>query len=385
MKTVSLSINGETHEARVEPRTSLADFMRGSLSLTGTHLGCEHGVCGACTILVDGRPMRSCIMFAVQAEGREIRTIEGFDDDPLMAELREAFSREHGVQCGFCTPGMMVTARDIVTRLGDPGEQRVREELAGNLCRCTGYVGIVKAIRSVGALHPVSAGQPLKQASSRVTPASAEPAAPKAAPPRPRVAPAFSAAASASAATGQDFTITQTFIIRGGLEKAWGLFRNLPSVASCIPGAELLRFDDRTFDGQVLVKLGPIRANVKGTGEYQFDDREHCVSVTGKGQDRLTRSNVQGLLKLQLEEIDANQTRGTVTLSFDLQGMLAQFSRSSIVREFTGHLVGEFAQRASALLSGAPAVPMKQNALSVSSLLQWGFQAVRKALFGRPS
>ena len=380
MKTVALSINGESHEARVESRTSLADFMRGSLGLTGTHLGCEHGVCGACTVLIDGRPMRSCIMYAVQAEGREIRTIEGFDDDPLMAELREAFSREHGVQCGFCTPGMMVTARDIVMRLGDPGEQRVREELAGNLCRCTGYVGIVKAIRSVGARHPVGAVPVVRKAPPLPSRAAAAPVAAMATP-RPRSAPGLTG--TVSAASGEDSSITQSFTIHGGMEKAWSLFRNLPAVAACIPGAELLRCDDRTFEGQILVRLGPIRASVKGDGEYQFDEQNHSVIVTGKGRDRFTRSNVQGVLKLQLDEIDANQTRATVTLSFDLQGMLAQFSRSSIVREFTVHLVNEFAQRASAILSGDSVPPEKADALGIFSLMKLVFQSVRNALFGR--
>jgi carbon-monoxide dehydrogenase small subunit len=119
------------------------------LRLTGTNLGCEHGVCGACTLMIDGAPARSCITFAVACEGADVRTIEGFDEDPLMDALREAFSAEHALQCGYCTPGMLMSARDIVTRLPAADEARVREELAGNLCRCTGYVGIVRAILSV--------------------------------------------------------------------------------------------------------------------------------------------------------------------------------------------------------------------------------------------
>ena len=149
MSEVSLTINGRAVAARVEPRTSLADFVRESQRLTGTHLGCEHGVCGACTVLIDGVPMRSCITFAVSCEGAEVTTIEGFDEDPVMEDLRQAFTAHHGLQCGYCTPGMLVTARDIVTRLPDADEKRVRLELSGNLCRCTGYVGIVRAILAV--------------------------------------------------------------------------------------------------------------------------------------------------------------------------------------------------------------------------------------------
>lgn len=149
MTELTLKINGEDVTANVEPRLSLADFIRDHRRLTGTHLGCEHGVCGACTVLMNGEPVRSCITFAVVADGAEITTIEGFDDDDPMAQLRQAFHENHALQCGYCTPGMLVAARDIVTRLPDADEARVRLELAGNLCRCTGYVGIVNAILSV--------------------------------------------------------------------------------------------------------------------------------------------------------------------------------------------------------------------------------------------
>ncbi len=149
MKPLALTVNGTPTSAPVEPRTSLADFLREALRLTGTNVGCEHGVCGACTLLIDGAPARACITLAVACDGADVRTIEGLDDDPLAAALRAAFTAEHALQCGYCTPGMLMTARDIVTRLPDATEPRVREELAGNLCRCTGYVGIVRAILRV--------------------------------------------------------------------------------------------------------------------------------------------------------------------------------------------------------------------------------------------
>ena len=149
VKPISLTINGEAVQALVEPRTHLADFLRENRGLTGTNLGCEHGVCGACTLEIDGVPARSCITFAVACNGAAVRTIEGFADDPVMAELRAAFTAEHALQCGYCTPGMLVTARDIVTRLPHADEARIRKELSGNLCRCTGYMGIVRAIQRV--------------------------------------------------------------------------------------------------------------------------------------------------------------------------------------------------------------------------------------------
>jgi aerobic carbon-monoxide dehydrogenase small subunit len=143
---ISLTVNGEVQELLVEPREQLVDLLRRDLMLTGTHVGCEHGVCGACTVEIDGAPARSCIAHAGSCDGASIRTIEGFGDDAAMAALREAFTREHALQCGYCTPGMLVAARDVVLRLPDADEARVREELAGNLCRCTGYRGIVRAV-----------------------------------------------------------------------------------------------------------------------------------------------------------------------------------------------------------------------------------------------
>ncbi|MBV8849976.1 MAG: (2Fe-2S)-binding protein, partial [Methylobacteriaceae bacterium] len=149
MSEIALTVNGKAVTGSVEPRTHLADFIREKLDLTGTHLGCEHGVCGACTVLVDGVPARSCITYALACEGAEVTTIEGLDDDEIARELRAAFTREHALQCGYCTPGMLVTARDIVRRLPEADEGRIRLELAGNLCRCTGYNGIVSAIQRV--------------------------------------------------------------------------------------------------------------------------------------------------------------------------------------------------------------------------------------------
>jgi carbon-monoxide dehydrogenase small subunit len=146
MREVHLTVNGRAVRAQVEPRTTLADFLRDHERLTGLHLACEHGVCGACTVHLDGAPARACIALAVACDGAEVRTIEDFDHDEIMGALREAFSAEHGLQCGFCTPGMLMSARDIVERLPDADEARIRRELAGNLCRCTGYVGIVRAL-----------------------------------------------------------------------------------------------------------------------------------------------------------------------------------------------------------------------------------------------
>jgi carbon-monoxide dehydrogenase small subunit len=148
---VTLNVNGQHYETEVEPRRTLADAIRDDCGLTGTHLGCEHGVCGACTVLVDGRPVRSCLMFAVQAEGAEIRTVEGLADGDELHPLQRAFWEHHGLQCGFCTPGFLMLAAGVLE--ADPAidDEELRDVLSSNLCRCTGYQNILKAVCAAAA------------------------------------------------------------------------------------------------------------------------------------------------------------------------------------------------------------------------------------------
>jgi aerobic carbon-monoxide dehydrogenase small subunit len=148
---VGFTVNGDAHRIRVEPRRTLADALREDCRLTGTHLGCEHGVCGACTILLDGRPVRSCLMFAVQAEGRHLRTVEGLAQEGKLHPLQQAFWDHHGLQCGFCTPGFLMLAAGVLEATPDIGEAELREALSANLCRCTGYQNIIKAVLAAAA------------------------------------------------------------------------------------------------------------------------------------------------------------------------------------------------------------------------------------------
>ncbi|MPZ69216.1 MAG: 2Fe-2S iron-sulfur cluster binding domain-containing protein [Actinobacteria bacterium] len=149
---VKTEVNGKRYQGRAEARTTLADFLRDQLNLTGTHLGCEHGVCGACTILMEGRSIRSCLMFAVQADGKSLETIEGLaESDGTLHPIQEAFSKHHALQCGFCTPGFLMTIIEYLAEGGEADEETIRQRLSGNLCRCTGYQGIVKAVGEVAA------------------------------------------------------------------------------------------------------------------------------------------------------------------------------------------------------------------------------------------
>jgi carbon-monoxide dehydrogenase small subunit len=146
MMAVSFEVNGRSAEVEVEPRMSLADCLRDELRLTGTHIGCEHGVCGACTVIVDGDAVRSCLMLAVQAEGSSIVTVEGLSREDRLTPLQTAFRKHHALQCGFCTPGMLTTAHALLLQEPEADEARIRSVLSGNLCRCTGYIPIVEAI-----------------------------------------------------------------------------------------------------------------------------------------------------------------------------------------------------------------------------------------------
>jgi carbon-monoxide dehydrogenase small subunit len=145
---LSLTVNGRRVEAQVPARLTLVDFLRDHLRLTGTHVGCEHGVCGACSVLLDGKPVRSCLIFAVQVEGAAVTTVEGLAPEPgAIGILQDAFCEAHGLQCGYCTPGMLIAAEALLQRNPDPSEAEIREAISGNLCRCTGYVQILEAIR----------------------------------------------------------------------------------------------------------------------------------------------------------------------------------------------------------------------------------------------
>ena len=150
---ISLDVNGERVDAHVLPRLNLADFLREQLQLTGTHVGCEHGVCGACTVRVNGEIVRSCLMLAVQTQGASVETIEGLSDSGEIVDLQAAFRDRNALQCGFCTPGMLIAAQDLLKQTPDPDRERIREHLSGNYCRCTGYQAIIDAVETTARVR----------------------------------------------------------------------------------------------------------------------------------------------------------------------------------------------------------------------------------------
>ena len=167
---ITVMVNGQTHSAEVESRLLLVHFIRENLRLTGTHIGCDTSHCGACTVIVDGRPVKSCTMFAVQADGRAVRTVEGLEVAGALHPVQAGFKEEHGLQCGYCTPGMMMTATALLESNASPTEAEIRQAISGNLCRCTGYTNIVKAIQhAAGAMRGVSAALPASSAAAKTT------------------------------------------------------------------------------------------------------------------------------------------------------------------------------------------------------------------------
>jgi carbon-monoxide dehydrogenase small subunit len=368
MTPVSFSVNDEPVQAMAEPRTHLADFLRDQLRLTGTHLGCEHGVCGACTVLIDGEPARSCIAFAVQCEGSAVRTIEGFEDDALMNELRTAFSREHALQCGFCTPGMLIAARDLVLRVPSADERRIREEMSGNLCRCTGYRGIVRAIQSVVAAR--AASNDMIRPEGRKSPAPIARFVPVEARTEEKARPA-----PVSAGT----RIEDQFTVSHPIAKVWDAFADMPAVAACLPGAEITEHSPTSAKGRISVKFGPMRAAFAGAAALERDEPAKRGVIRGAGQDSLSSSRARGDIAYTLHDAGEGRTRIQVSIDYSLQGPLAQFSRGGLVKEFVGTMVAQFAANLDRHLAGgvsaAPAATL--NAAGVFWKWLW------KTLFKR--
>jgi carbon-monoxide dehydrogenase small subunit len=342
---LSLTVNDKPVHALVDPRTHLADFLRDQLRLTGTHLGCEHGVCGSCTVLINGAPVRGCISYAVAFEGANVRTIEGFSDDKPMASLREAFSQEHALQCGFCTPGMLITARDIVMRLGNVDEHKIRTELSGNLCRCTGYRGIVRAVKAVASGASQSCALSIAP-----DPLPAREGLPSFAPVPLASSSAASRPSKSEGRTDSWTRFEETFTVHASLDEVWTILSDFPVVASCLPGAEIGEYDSTSVKGRLRVKLGPISAAFAGAATIVRDEPNKSAQIIGAGSDSASRSRTRGELAYRLRSEADDRTRVLLEVRYDIQGMLGQFARSGLAQELGRRMVIEFASNLDAHL-----------------------------------
>lgn len=353
-KVLTLTVNGEVQQVQVTDRTQLAEILRDHLDLTGTHLGCEQGVCGACTVMVDGKPIRSCITFAQSINGAQIETIEGYGDDPVMIKIRDAFSRHHALQCGFCTPGMLATSHDILKRFASPSEATIRRELSGNLCRCTGYQGIVQAILDVAeqlekeGIAPTGSRLPEPMTTHNFAPFE----------PKFNETPAQSLQQTLSSVRteGTWTVVKRSIILPHTLGNVWVFFSDVTKVAECVLGAKLSDLDGTDFKGEVAIAFGPIKAKFGGSGTFEANDADHSGFLLGQGADKGGQSNIKGELHFVLSpDENGSFTNVGVRFRFQIQGMLAQFNRPYLVTGFVDFLLEKFISNCNAVLSGGTA------------------------------
>jgi aerobic carbon-monoxide dehydrogenase small subunit len=378
VRPFAIRINGRAFTAKAEPRTHLADFLREQQCLTGTHLGCEHGVCGACTVLIDGSPARSCITYAVACEGTEITTIEGLRDDPIMADLRLAFSAHHALQCGYCTPAMLITCRDIIMRLPEADEARIRLELSGNLCRCTGYVGIVAAVQQVLKERQLSTEQPIARR-KELGPLGARTPAARVQHTIARPTPAAQVATEQEIRDGEQWRaietagteITESFRVPYSRDRVWQLFIDLDRVVQCMPGARLSKqpFNGRA-EGEMRIKLGPIVSTFVGALDIERDDMEFSGIIRGAGRDFRSGSGARAIISYRVEEMNKMSSQVLVSVKFMLTGALAHFGRSGLIRDVANHLTTVFAANLASTLSGRPIDQGRNAPLSAIGLMR---------------
>jgi carbon-monoxide dehydrogenase small subunit len=390
MNTIALHVNRRAVEVSAEPRTSLADFVRDKLDLTGTHLGCEHGVCGACTVLLDGVPARSCITYAVACEGADVTTIEGLDEDEVTTELRAAFTREHALQCGYCTPGMLVSARDLVLRLPDADERRIRVGLSGNLCRCTGYVGIVRAVQSViEARRARNIAPQTGGGRTSLGPAGSGRATSDRSEPQPARQALAAASDRAAAGTIPDFTpatvLDQRFTLPHPPAKVFAMFDDIAGIAACLPGVSLtVPPKPERIEGVIRVRLGPIAASFEGAARVERDPATLSGCIVGIGTDQRSHSATQGEIRYRLVPLEGGTaTAVELSIGYTLTGMLAQVGRPGLVRDLARRLVAEFAGNLDRHMSGAPSGQAAPAELSFWSLASDVLRARLARVLGR--
>ncbi|MHA6794599.1 2Fe-2S iron-sulfur cluster-binding protein [Pseudonocardia bannensis] len=346
---IAMTVNGTDVTVSVPARMHLADVLREHLGLTGTHLGCEHGVCGMCTVLVDGDAARACLLFAVQCEGAEIVTVEGLGAPDDQHPLQQAFSAHHGLQCGFCTPGMLMSSYDLLAN-GPKGTEvepeDLPEEMSGVICRCTGYRGILAAVADVAAEHPEGLPGPKNCASrtlvgrggghSTATPGeeAADGAVPGAALPAEVRMPGGAPSA----------TVEVRSTLSAPVEKVWAVLDDFDRLARCLPGAELVEvLDGDRYRGRAKVALGPVKLSFEGLAQViEREPAEHRLRVLAQGADT-GGSATQADIRLAAE---AGPDGGTVLradAALFLSGRIAQFGRA-LAGDVSRRLFEQFAE-----------------------------------------
>jgi xanthine dehydrogenase YagT iron-sulfur-binding subunit len=365
---VRLTVNGTEIGLDIEPRVTLAEALRTRLGLTGTHLGCEHGVCGACTVLVDGAAVRSCLLFAAQMEGAEVTTVEALGRPDRLHPLQEAFSRRHGLQCGFCTPGFLMSSYELLSDGLDPDDDSIAEALSGVICRCTGYRGIVEAVREVAEAYPDrlpepgNLGAPLRVIGPRA-PAAGAPAAagPEAAGERrPEV--------DLSVPAGHPTAVVEVeTAISAAPDAAWELLSDFPRASRCLPGVQLNEvLGPDTFGGHARLHMGPLRLAFDGAARViERDDAARALRAVAAGSDG-RGGGVRADLRFRAEPTASTGCVIRAEARLFLSGPAAKFGRA-LVSDVSRQLFEEFGRCVERTLAGGEAVqgtPLRGGALA---------------------
>jgi aerobic-type carbon monoxide dehydrogenase small subunit (CoxS/CutS family)/carbon monoxide dehydrogenase subunit G len=339
---VTVTVNGRTVPLAVAPRTTLSDVLRDRLGLTGTHVGCEHGVCGMCTVLLDGEAVRACLLFAVQCDGASLTTVEGLGSADDQHPLQQAFSHHHALQCGFCTPGMLMSSYDLLAG-GTYSPDTLPEDMSGVLCRCTGYRGILAAVADVAETHPDGVPPPraavppvLVGRLGNVSGVASQ---------TPSVRNATQTTEEIAIPTG---TPTATVEVRSelasGVDDVWAVLADFDRLAACLPGAEMTAdLGDDRYRGRATVGLGPVSLRFDGLAHVvEHDPSARRMRVLAQGTDR-GGSSTQAVIRLAADPAEDGGTVLWADADVHLSGRVAQFGRA-LAGDVSRRLFEQFAE-----------------------------------------
>lgn len=366
---VTMTVNGRTVTVTVAPRTTLSDVLRDRLGLTGTHVGCEHGVCGMCTVLLDGEAVRACLLFAVQCEGAALTTVEGLGTAADQHPLQQAFSHHHGLQCGFCTPGMLMSAYDLLAG-GTYDPATLPEDMSGVLCRCTGYRGILAAVDDVARTHPDGVPPPRAAVPPALVGRSGSAS----------VAATLTSGVRESTGSPTEITVpsgppTVTVEVRSTLsspvEDVWAVLADPARLVACLPGAAMTEdLGDDRYRGRAVVALGPVSLRFEGLAHVvERDPAAHRLRLLAQGADR-GGSSTQAVIRLAADPDDGGGTTLWADADVHLSGRVAQFGRA-LAGDVSRRLFERFAEAVdeAARTGEAPTTRPSPLRLALSALL----------------
>lgn len=379
---VTMSVNGQPVSIEVTPRLTLADALRDQLGQTGTHIGCEHGVCGMCTVLVDGEAARSCLLLACQLEGAQILSVESLGTQNDLHPLQQAFSTHHGLQCGFCTPGMLMSAYDLLTHNPQIAPGDIAKEMSGVLCRCTGYKGILDAVEEVATTYPQGIPEPKNCSGEAILPRFSRQGE--------SLAEADSAAMTSGVVSDIRLPETQPTVsvevahaIDVDRDSLWAVLQDTRKVALCLPGAELTQdLGNDSYRGRVQVALGPIRLSFVGDVHItERNESSYSLRGLGQGADK-GGGSVQAEISLNIEPHGSGsnlRARGNLYMS----GRIAQFGRS-LADDVSRNMFQSFAESLAAMARGEDPQepqelrPRKILAMMIRSRIREAISRIRK-------